>query len=290
MDKILYCFLIFILFFTHTCAQNNKQQAVNQPQQTNNQPPKTIIDSSGQILESRILPSEGFERIAITQHSFAAYLRQLPLKPHGAEVLLYDGRTKHNYNVYEAVIDLPIGKRDLHQCADAIMRLRAEYLWNKKQYDEIHFNFTNGFRADYSKWMNGQRIAVNGNQVSWTSRRSPSNTYTDFWKYMEMVFAYAGTLSLDKELHSINLSELSIGDVFIHGGSPGHAIIIVDMAIHPETNKKIFLLAQSYMPAQEIQILKNPMNENISPWYATDFGEILSTPEWTFKRSDLKRF
>jgi hypothetical protein len=44
------------------------------------------------------------------------------------------------------------------------------------------------------------------------------------------------------------------------------------------------------MPAQEIQILKNPNNNKISPWYLSDFGEILKTPEWTFKKGDLKRF
>ena len=289
MNKITYCLLTLILGSIQACAQNDVQQANQQLQSTNNHVKSIIVDTSGQTIGTRILPPIGFKRMNVSTSSFANYLRQLPLKPQGSEVLLYDGRTKHNYNVYEAVVDLPIGKRDLHQCADAIMRLRAEYLWNEKQYDQIHFNFTNGFRVDYSKWMKGQRIAVNGNQVSWTNRRSPSNTYADFWKYMEIIFAYAGTLSLDKELHAINISALSIGDVFIHGGSPGHAIIVVDVAVDSDNNEKLFLLAQSYMPAQEIQILKNPNDEN-SPWYSVDFGEILQTPEWTFKRSDLKRF
>ena len=288
MNTFPYYMLLCTLIFTQACGQND-QQAINQNSTVISD---TInrIDTTGKTIETRILPPSEFKRIDVSINSFASYLRQLPLKPQGETVLLYDGRTKHNYDIYEAVVDLPIGKRDLHQCADAIMRLRAEYLWKQRKYDQIHFNFTNGFRADYTKWMNGKRIVVNGNKVSWTNRRSPSNTYTDFWKYMEMIFAYAGTLSLDKELHSIPISELSIGDIFIYGGSPGHAIIVVDVAIHPDNNKKIFLLAQSYMPAQEIQILKNPNNKDMSPWYSTDFGEILNTPEWTFNRSDLKRF
>jgi hypothetical protein len=44
------------------------------------------------------------------------------------------------------------------------------------------------------------------------------------------------------------------------------------------------------MPAQEIQILKNPNNSSLSPWYAVDFGTSLQTPEWTFSSSQLKRF
>ncbi|MBN2610182.1 MAG: hypothetical protein JXB00_01355, partial [Bacteroidales bacterium] len=53
---------------------------------------------------------------------------------------------------------------------------------------------------------------------------------------------------------------------------------------------KVFLLAQSYMPAQDIQILKNPNDKSISPWYSLDFEGDLITPEWTFKKTDLKRF
>jgi len=170
------------------------------------------------------------------------------------------------------------------------MRLRAEYLWNTGQFEKIHFNFTNGFRVDYTEWMKGKRITVKGNKTNWTGGGSPSNTYTDFWSYMEIIFTYAGTLSLDKELKTVNTDELQIGDIFIKGGSPGHAVIVVDAAVNPVTKEKIFLLAQSYMPAQEIQILKNPMNTEYSPWYSVNFGKTLNTPEWKFGKDRLKRF
>ena len=248
-----------------------------------------IINPEGNSLETRILPPEGFERTS-DENSFAEYLRQLPLKPHGTEVALYNGDAKPNHNIYEAVVDLDIGKKDLHQCADAVMRLRAEYLWHQKQYDQIHFNFTNGFRVDYSEWMKGKRVKVEGNKSYWVQQASPSNTYESFWKYMEVIFTYAGTLSLSKELKLADLNDLQIGDVFIQGGSPGHAVIVVDLVVNPQTKEKIFLLAQSYMPAQEIQILKNPGNNEISPWYSINFGEKLETPEWTFYKSDLRKF
>ena len=45
------------------------------------------------------------------------------------------------------------------------------------------------------------------------------------------------------------------------------------------------------MPAQETQILVNPKSENESPWYFIDENtDVIKTPEWTFKASDLKRF
>ena len=67
-------------------------------------------------------------------------------------------------------------------------------------------------------------------------------------------------------------------------------VIVVDMAINRKEGKVIFLLAQSYMPAQDIHILKNPGNSQLSPWYSTDFGDKLVTPEWEFTRDDLMRF
>jgi len=246
---------------------------------------------SGTTLETRIITPNLFSRTSESDTSFGVYLRHLPLKPHGAEVMLYNGTYKSNYNVYDAVIDLEIGKRDLHQCADAVMRLWAEYLWTNKRYEDIHFNFTNGFQVDYSKWMQGYRVAVNGNKTKWIKRTSPSNSYKDFWKYMELVFSYAGTLSLSKELVHIPKDEMKIGDVFIWGGSPGHAILVIDMALNPQTKEKLFLLSQSYMPAQETQILKNPTNSTLSPWYSlSDLKQELETPEWNFNVNDLKRF
>ena len=95
---------------------------------------------------------------------------------------------------------------------------------------------------------------------------------------------------MSQELHKVSdISLMKIGDVFIQGGFPGHAILVVDMAVNG-SGKKLFLLVQSYMPAQEIHVLNNPVDSDSSPWYKLDFGEILYTPEWTFTRNDLKRF
>lgn len=83
------------------------------------------------------------------------------------------------------------------------MRLRAEYLYKCKAYDQISFNFTNGFRADYAKWAEGYRISVRGNQVSWYKSKERDYSYKTFRAYLDVVFAYAGTLSLAKELKAV---------------------------------------------------------------------------------------
>ena len=91
-----------------------------------------------------------------------------------------------------------------------------------------------------------------------------------------------------KDLKDIN--DLQIGDVFLQGGFPGHGVIVIDLAVNPFSGEKLFMIAQSYMPAQEIHILKNLENDSISPWYKIKSTDMLYTPEWTFKWKDLKRF
>ena len=242
----------------------------------------------GKKIETRIQVPSGYTRTKVTNQSFGYYLRNLPLKPEGSEVLYYDGRTKSNHGVYCAVVDLDIGSKDLHQCADAVMRLRATHLWEQKKYDHIHFNFTNGFKVEFKEWMKGRRMVVEGNRTYWDNRDQLSNSYEDFWNYMELIFMYAGTASLEKEMLSIPVEEMTIGDVLIQGGHPGHAVIVVDQAKNKQ-GESIYLLAQSYMPAQEIQILSNPIDKGINPWYGLD-KELIQTPEWSFYPADCKRF
>ncbi len=240
---------------------------------------------------TRFTPPEGYQRIKLDSNSFAYYLRHFPLHPPGHPVHLYNGELKINQRVHAAVLNIDTGSRDLQQCADAIMRLWAEYNYEKKKYQAIQFHFVNGFLADYPTWKAGNSISVQGNHVKWAPSTKANSSYTSFRRYLRMVFSYAGTLSLDKELKEKALNSMEIGDVFIQGGSPGHAVLIVDIAINPENGDKAFLLAQSYMPAQEIHILKNLENSSFSPWYSLkEIGDRLNTPEWSFKPQDLKEF
>jgi Domain of unknown function (4846) len=248
-----------------------------------------LVDPSGMTIGRRFRTPEGYVRADEPAGSFGAYLRDLPLKPHGAEVRLYDGRTKGGPVVHEAVVDLEIGRRDLHQCADAVIRLRAEYLYARGESARIHFNLTNGFRADYAEWARGKRVVVSGDTARWEERAAPSDSRRDLWDYLETIFAYAGTWSLARELRPVPAADIRAGDVFIVGGSPGHAVIVVDLAIDGGSGEKLFLLAQSYMPAQEIHVLKNPSDDAIGPWYRVP-AETLATPQWTFAATDLRRF
>ena len=246
------------------------------------------VNPDGMTIETRYNVPAGYKRVAIEKGSFGYFLRNQKLKPYGEKALYYNGQAKRSEGIYDSVIDVEIGDRDLHQCADAIMLIRAEYFYQKKEDDKINFNFVSGFNAQYSKWMQGYRINPNG-KGSYYKKASPSNTYKDFRSFMNIVFGYAGTLSMEKEMKPQSLENMKIGDVFIMGGSPGHAVIIVDMAEN-DKGEKIFMLAQSYMPAQQTQILINPADRNMGVWYSLKGKTVLETPEWRFPLEKLRKF
>lgn len=227
-----------------------------------------IINVDGETVMSRFNTPDGFKRVE--SDSWGNYLRNLPLKPNGSKVKHFDGTYKYNTSAYCAVVDLPLRGNRNHQCADAIMRLRAEYLFSQKRYDEIEFLYVSGKVVNYFKYLEGKTANED-----------------NLWSFLCNVFAYANTYSLSKQMNSKEIKNLEIGDVFVIGGFPGHAVIVVDKCVN-EIGEVKFMLAQSYMPAQDIQILVGDNGKG--PWYNLNFGEYLYTSEYTFSKGDLKTF
>ncbi len=210
----------------------------------------------------------GYTRFDGRDSSFAHWLRQVKIRK-DRRVYLYNGQLKKNQEAQFAVLDIPVGAKDLQQCADAVMRLRASFLYDAGRIPEISFSDNDG------KKYNCPRV--------------PDPKTFDL--YLEKVFAACGTLSLSKQLRKVTVfTQVQPGDVLIRGGSPGHAVIVMDVAVSGQ-GQKIYLLAQSYMPAQDIHILKNPMDEDTSPWYSANTDNFLIyTPEWTFAKEELRRW
>lgn len=247
-----------------------------------------FVNIEGKTLETRFHVPTGYHRNDVDDLSLTSYLRHYQLKDDSEEVLLYNGKKKKNQASHIAIMDLPLENKDLQQCADSIMRVYAQYFYETKQYERISFHFVSGFEANYLKWREGYSIRVNGNDVSWYKSEEDHTSDESFIDYMHMVFMYASTISLDLESTSIQDEDIDVGDIFIHPGSPGHTVMVVDMCIN-DHGQKAFLLAQGYMPAQQFEILRNPLHEN-DPWYYTE--ELVypfKTPEYTFEQGSLKR-
>ncbi|HVW97984.1 MAG TPA: DUF4846 domain-containing protein [Mucilaginibacter sp.] len=229
--------------------------------------------STEDTVQVRFKAPGGYHRVNVPEHSFAAYLRELPLKPPGTPTRTYKGEVAATDVYTAAVVDMSVGHEDLQQCADAVMRLRGEYLYSQKNFKAISFNFVSGFKCDYLHYAKGYRY--HGGR--WILKAAPDYGYKTFMRYMELVFSYASTISLERETRAVaNPADVKAGDIFIHGGSPGHCFIVMDV-VENNRHQKQFLLAQSFMPAQNIQILQYH-----SPWFSMEqrsdimYGELIN--------------
>jgi hypothetical protein len=209
---------------------------------------------------------DGFKRVPVASLSFGEWLRMQSLKKEKT-VFLFNGSPKYNQQAQFAVLDISTGNKDLQQCADAIMRLRAEYLYQQHRYTEIVFKDNSGKRYE-----------------------CPSNANREqFNKYLELVFSWCGTISLEKQLTPVkDVNEVQPGDVFIKGGSPGHAAIVMDV-VQNAKGERMIMVANGYMPAQDIHVVRNIFNEE-SPWIEVNEKVPVRLPEWTFASNQLRRW
>ena len=90
-----------------------------------------------QNIRERIAPPRGYTWVTEPKGSFGEYLQNSPLKPKGAKILDHNQSPISNQHEHIAILDYDIGHKNLQQCADIIIRLRADYLWKQKRYQEI---------------------------------------------------------------------------------------------------------------------------------------------------------
>ena len=114
-------FSLLMLLLAFSCKNDNGMRIIKSPNDPN------TIKCVGDIPVPK-----NCKRDSVEPGSFAEYLRNLPLKPQGYLTHLYNGFEKANQNAAFRVVDMDIDTVDLQQCADACIRLYAEYLWHSK--------------------------------------------------------------------------------------------------------------------------------------------------------------
>jgi hypothetical protein len=215
-------------------------------------------------LEDTFPPPAGMTRVAVDNGSFAAWLRRLPLRPAGTPVRSYKGAEilAGDDPRLSAVAELDVGTRDLQQCADSILRLHAEWMWDSGRANELDYPL-----------VDGKKVSFRG------------ETREQFRRYLVTIFADASTLSLDKYAKKIARADARPGDFWVKGGSPGHAVLILDIA-EGKDGRRAALLGQGYMPAQDFHVLRAPDG---SAWFSLDGDEVV-TPFWKpFAWKSLRR-
>ena len=121
-----------------------------------------LINPEGDTILTRFLVPEGFERVEAPAGSFAEFLRNLKLKPDGYALhYLKNGKKTNEFgeSVTVAVPGALVPKNEYsapqahaavlnfemlntsEQCADTLMHLWAEYLYQNGRYGEIRFTY-----------------------------------------------------------------------------------------------------------------------------------------------------
>jgi len=275
--------LLFISFIFFGCNNHDNGSVIDKNLDIK-------INASGNNIRHRILAPTGYNWVNEEPNSFGAFLQNIQLKADKSPILDYTESPISNQSKHVAILNYDVGDRDLQQCADAVIRLRAEYLFERGKYSEIAFHFTSGDLFSWDQYSNGYRAIVSGNNVSFAKTKNEDNSYQNFRKYLDAVYNYAGTISLNKETTSIiNDEDIKAGDILVTPGNPGHALIIVGKAINAN-NESVYLLAEGYTPAQSIHIINNGGNE-INPWYKLSIKDKETvTARYTFRQTSIRRF
>jgi hypothetical protein len=276
------------------CQTENRPKHESENHSTENTRSRSIEivrAGSGKSIKQFIKAPTSYEWSTEEESSFGQFLQEIEVLEAGSDILDFRGSPISNQSEHVAILNYDIGTRDLQQCADAVIRLRAEYLFKEKKYDDIKFHFTSGDIFTWNDYVKGIRPVVSGNQVSFQNIGAPNDGYDGFRKYLDIVFTYAGTISLHRETAPVdNNSKIKAGDIIIKPGSPGHAIIIVGVAKNNQ-GEKVFLLAEGYTPAQSIHVIKNTNNPDLSPWYKLEINApSTSTARYTFSPTNIRSF
>ena len=215
------------------------------------------------------LPSADYHRLPAGPGSFAAWLRQRPLKNKNLPVLDYRGRIfkAAGDSVVAAVLDLDIKGRRLEQCMDILVRLYADYLWQNKQGKDLILPLPGGYWLTWADWKKGFRPIFKGIEVRLFLSAQADSGEMSYKKYLNTVFAESHTQQFYHAYKPITPEMVAVGDFIVKKGTKGHAVLIADMAVN-EHGDLIALVGNGDTPACQFFLINYKKDE---AWIPLDF-------------------
>jgi len=248
--------------------------------------------SGSSPLRSAIPAPTGFIRIELEPGSFGEWLRHLPTRVDRLQVLAHDGRALPG--TAAAVVTLDVGPGDLQQCADSIIRLHAEHLWSRARADDAAYHFTSGDLSTWKDWVSGEVFRIDGARVRRLAGNPRTADHPNYRLWLHHLFRYAGTRSLALDSVPVPATRpLQPGDFLVDPGSPGHAVLVLDVAVH-EDGRRVGLVGQGFIPAQEFHVVSGDGARALEgTWFSLPSSpdDALDIPSWSpFPRSSARSF
>lgn len=209
-------------------------------------------------LLSRFATPPGYERVALEPGSFGDWLRTLPLAARDTPVVNFRGDVVHpaDDEYLAAVVAIDIGTIDLEQSPDAVLRLHAEWSWSVNRARDLTYRGAKHLEMPFSRWLKGDRLIASDTGAAWVPRAKPSEPeHAELRAFLDGVFTWANSTSVATHATPVSAEDVAPGDFFIHVRSPGHALIVLDIA-HKKSGERLALLGQALNPAQSIHVLR----------------------------------
>lgn len=218
-------------------------------------------------------PPAGAQRVA--PNAFGEWLQARTLRAADTPIRTHDGRIVYHNG---RPLEMGIVRGDLQQCADSVIRLRAEWLREVGRMSDLDFFATSGDPLPWQRYAAGEKPVAIGNKIEWQS--TTRNQSWDGW--LQAVFTWAGTRSLAAyETRPVSAPEP--GDMLVQPGSPGHAVVIFDVA--KADGQTWLLIGEGFMPAQDFHIEHGP----VGGWFAWGpSGTRLN--HWNMDKDSLRRW
>ncbi len=245
--------------------------------------------ANSEALKDRYIAPSGYKRLKVSKGSFADFLRNLPMKPAGTKLRYYSGKRVLFAPYAAGIIDLDVGTKDLQQCADTLIRIYSEFQFSKGGGSELSFKFTPGDPLSYTDYLKGKRPVVSGREVGWKRVAERKDNRDSFRAWLDVIYTYAGTASLSRDLVKVAPDNIEIGDLFISPGFPGHTVMVADIAVDADGRKKL-LLIEGFTPAMDAHVVQHVPAFGEQVWFTQNEDGSLNTPVWDFKNSEIRRF
>jgi len=238
------------------------------------------INPSGMTVETRFKLPEGYVRIPAAGNSYAYFLRNLSMFPDGAAFEIEPPEGPYAGILNMRVLDTI--RQDIHLG----VRLRAEYLFQRKLYDRIAFTIITE-KIPYVPFVKGLQLTIQG-KSHFTKPPADIHRYSTFSRYLSFIFRHSDVTTILSDMRLVSIDNIMPGDMFVQTARPGYAVVVLDVARNPATGDRIFLLAKNYKQEQNVFVL---MQRGNSPWYSIkpEDDKIIS-PEFIFYRVNLRRF
>ncbi len=237
----------------------------------------TSVVRAQKIIGDIPLPSSEYKRLTAEPNSYAQWLRNLALKKTGSPVLDFRGNVfkSGEDTIVAAVVKWDISGRRLEQCMDIVIRLYAEYIWNKKEYKGFQLPLPGGTWLSWDEWRAGNRPYFNGLQVNLKTAARPDSSYSSFIKYLNVVFSESHTQQFYHSYETVNRRNVQIGDFVVKKGTKGHAVMIVDLAKNLE-GQLFALIGNGDTPACQFFLLNHTKDNPWIPLYLDT--EVIALP------------